>query len=154
MKYFLIVLLLALVSCGGNTPEPAPETFTIQITPGAALLTKTGETKALTAKVLNSSGNAVDKTVTWASSNPETVQISSDGVITALKDVGSSQITASAGTQKSVPTLVTVIETLPNTILLTDSQIVGEIVAVRQYCSEQRNKTTGRKSVIGTTCGQ
>jgi hypothetical protein len=130
MKNVLILLLLVLVSCGGNTPEPTPETFSIQITPGAALLTKTGETKALTAKVVNSSGNVVDKPITWTSSNPETVQISSDGVITAFKDVGSSQIVASIENQKSVPILVTVIETLPNTILLTDKQIVGEVVAV------------------------
>jgi hypothetical protein len=130
MKNVLLMLLLILVSCGGNTPEPTPETLTVQITPGAALLTKTGETKALTAKVLNSSGNVVEKAITWTSSNPETVQISSDGVITALKDVGSSQIMASAGNQKSIPLLVTVIETLPNTILLTDSQIVGTVVAV------------------------
>jgi Bacterial Ig-like domain (group 2) len=130
MRNFLIMLLLVLVSCGGNTPEPTPETFTIQITPGAALLTKTGETKALTAKVLNSSGNAVDKTVTWTSSNPETVQISSDGVITALKDLGSSQITASLGEDKSLPLVVMVAQPTPGAVLVPDAQILTEPKAV------------------------
>jgi uncharacterized repeat protein (TIGR01451 family) len=126
MKNILILLLLVLVSCGGNTPEPTPETFSIQITPGAALLTKTGETKALTAKVVNSSGNVVDKVITWTSSNPETVQISSDGVITALRDLGSSQIVASVGAAKSAPALVSLAEPAAGVVLLTDSQVRGD----------------------------
>jgi uncharacterized repeat protein (TIGR01451 family) len=126
MKNILILLLLVLISCGGNTPEPTPETLTIQITPGAALLTKTGETKALTAKVFNSSGDAVEKTVTWTSSNPNDVQISSDGVITALKDLGSSQITASVGASKSAPALVSLAEPAAGVVLLTDLQVRGD----------------------------
>jgi hypothetical protein len=135
MRNFLILLLLALVSCGGNTPEPTPETFTIQITPGAALLTKTGETKALTAKVLNSSGNAVDKAITWTSSNPETVQISSDGVITALKDLGSSQITASVGEVKSLPATALIAQPVDGAVLVSDAQVLS---TAQESIPEQR----------------
>jgi uncharacterized repeat protein (TIGR01451 family) len=126
----LIVSVLVLVGCGGNTPEPTPETFTIQITPGAALLTKSGETKALTAKVLNSSGNAVDKTVTWTSSNPNDVQISSDGVITALKDLGASQIVAEFAGIKSAPVLVSVAQPATGVTLISDAQVRGEATLV------------------------
>lgn len=123
----LIVSVLILVGCGGNTPEPTPETFSIQITPGAALLTKTGETKTLTAKVLNSSGNTVDKTITWTSSNPNDVQISSDGVITALKDLGSSQITASVGAVQSDAAVVTIAQPIAGAVLVSDADIVSAL---------------------------
>jgi hypothetical protein len=123
----LIVSVLTLVACGGNTPEPTPESFTIQITPGAALLTKSGETKALTAKVLNSSGNAVDKPITWRSSNPNDVQISSDGVITALKDLGSSQITASVGAVQSDAAVVTIAQPITGAVLVPDADIVSAL---------------------------
>jgi hypothetical protein len=135
MKNILILLLLVLVSCGGNTPEPTPETFSIQITPGAALLTKTGETKALTAKVVNSSGNVVDKPITWTSSNPEMVQISSDGVITALKEVGSSQITASVDTVKSLPATALIAQPVDGAALVSDTQVLS---TAQEFVPNQR----------------
>jgi hypothetical protein len=127
MKNVLLMLLLILMSCGGNTPEPTPETLTVQITPGAALLTKTGETKALTAKVFNSSGNVVEKAITWTSSNPNDVQISSDGVITALKDLGSSQITASVGAVQSDAAVVTIAQPITGAVLVPDADIVSAL---------------------------
>ncbi|MDE6279211.1 MAG: C10 family peptidase, partial [Paramuribaculum sp.] len=55
---------------------------------------KVGETAALTATVLPD--NATDKTVTWASSNPDVATVNADGVITAVA-VGEAVITATCG---------------------------------------------------------
>jgi Bacterial Ig-like domain (group 2) len=136
--FAIVVTSLTLAACGGSNPnspaasaiEATAETFTIQITPGAALLTKSGETKALTARVLNANGNEVQKPVTWTSSNPSEVQISNTGVITAQKDLGASQIIAQVEGFKSAPMLVSVAQPAAGVTLIKDAQVRGEATLV------------------------
>ena len=55
------------------------------------------------------------------------IQISSDGVITALKNLGSSQIIASVGSVQSDAMLVTIAQPISGAVLIPDAEIVSDL---------------------------
>lgn len=96
-------LLLGLVlfstsACGDGGPtEPDPVATTISVTPGTANLEALGSTTQFSAAVRDQSGQAMSGiSVNWSSSNPSVASVSSNGLATAAS-VGSTTITATAG---------------------------------------------------------
>jgi alpha-tubulin suppressor-like RCC1 family protein len=90
------------------------------------LLTETGQTKALSARVLDSTGREITATVSWESTQPGQISVTSAGQVTALGDGGSGQITARVGELRSAPLMVFHSQVPAGSLLLTDAQIVGE----------------------------
>src|SRR5690606_16590344 len=68
--------------------------------------------------------------VTWQSSNPSTVSVSNDGLATAGAGRGSAQITAMAQGIRSQPALAFVASPAAGVVLIPDSMIVTDPVAV------------------------
>ncbi|WP_310566672.1 hypothetical protein [Hydrogenophaga sp.] len=129
----LLMILVAsslLTACGGGgagadaTATPAR----VDITTSAVLLTEPGQTKVLSARVLDSQGRDMTATVAWESTQPGQISVDSAGLVTALGEGGSAQITARVGGLKSAPLLVFHSRVPEGTLLLTDAQIVGEPV--------------------------
>lgn len=122
------LLSLALAACGGGAApdEPTASPARVEILDGAALLTETGQTRALTARVLDSQGREITATVAWESSRPENVGVSASGELTAVGSGGSSQITARVGNLRSAPMLAVHTPVAAGAVLLTDEQIVGD----------------------------
>lgn len=137
-RQFLFGLLMILVAslltaCGGGGSTSIADTATptptqVVITTSAVLLTETGQTKALSARVLDSQGREMTTTVAWESTQPGQISVDSAGQVTALGEGGSAQITARVGELKSAPLLVFHSRVPAGTLLLTDAQIVGEPV--------------------------
>lgn len=129
----LLMILVAsslLTACGGGG-SGADATATpsrVDITTSAVLLTETGQTKVLSARVLDSQGRDMTATVAWESTQPGQISVDSAGLVTALGEGGSAQITARVGGLKSAPLLVFHSRVPAGTLLLTDAQIVGEPV--------------------------
>jgi hypothetical protein len=123
---------LLATACGGggsaSSAEAAAAPARVEITTKAVLLTETGQTKTLSARVLDSTGKEITATVDWESTQPGQISVNSAGQVTALGDGGSGQITARVGALKSAPLMVFHSKVPTGTLLLTDTQIVGEPV--------------------------
>jgi sugar lactone lactonase YvrE len=102
-----------------------PAIARVKITPAAALLTTTGETRLLSAQALDASGSALPGNVTWTSSKPEIVAVDGEGRITAGAAVGSAQIVARADGIDSAPAMVAVARPAAGAILVRDSQVAS-----------------------------
>ncbi len=122
------LLSLALAACGGGAApdEPTASPARVEILDGAALLTETGQTRALTARVLDSQGREITATVAWESSRPDNVGVSVNGELIAQGTGGVSQITARVGNLRSAPMLAVHTSVAAGALLLTDEQIVGD----------------------------
>lgn len=112
------------------TVTERPPVARLKITPGAVLLTDTGESRLLSARAFDASGNPRPATVTWTSSRPEIVQVDGEGRITAGASVGSAQIVAQADGIDSEPAMVAVARPAPGAVLVRDSQVVSPPEAV------------------------
>lgn len=120
-------MLLAACGGGGDTSTLAVATpAKVEIVNGAALLTEAGQTKALSARVLDSQGREITATVAWESSRPQNVGVSASGELSAQGTGGVSQITARVGDLRSAPMLAVHTPVAAGAVLLTDEQIVGE----------------------------
>ena len=138
----LLFSALLLAGCSDSTgpddpggPGPGPgggsgSSARVVITPGALLLTAAGETMQLTATVLDAAGQPVQTNVTWHSSDPAAVHVSSDGLATASGGLGSAQITAVAQGVTSVPALALVASTVAGVVSVPDSLILTDPVAI------------------------
>jgi hypothetical protein len=102
----------------------------VVIEPGAVLLTAAGETMQLEATVYDAAGKPVQATVTWQSNDPGTIGVSSGGLATATAGLGSAQITAVAQGVTSEPALALVARPTSGVVLIPDSLIVTDPVAV------------------------
>lgn len=122
------LLSLALAACGGGAApdEPTASPARVEILDGAALLTEAGQTRALSARVLDSQGREITATVAWESSRPDSVGVSVNGELIAQGTGGVSQITARVGNLRSAPMLALHTPVAAGAVLLTDEQIVGE----------------------------
>ncbi len=125
-RFSLIVFaclgLLVLSTCGGDGPtkpiqppspppvQPVPTRITI--TPAAPTLTTIGQTLKLTASVLDQNGQPITSAnVLWSSSNTTVVSVSTQGLVTAVRN-GTVQITARSGSASAaINVKVTVINT-------------------------------------------
>jgi uncharacterized repeat protein (TIGR01451 family) len=136
--FVMFLLLGILVGCGGGggggdggTSTPAaPQVARLEITPSGAMLTKAGETQAFSAKAFDAENHQVQANITWTSSNPANAAVDSSGKVTAVSDLGSTQIVVQVGDLKSAPALITVAQPAPGVILLTDAQVIGEPMLV------------------------
>lgn len=131
LRALFTILLTTLVACGGGgsgspSTDASGTPASVEITTQAVLLTETGQTKALSARVLDSTGREITATVSWESTQPGQISVNSAGQVTALGDGGSGQITARVGELRSAPLLVFHSQVPAGTLLLTDAQIVGE----------------------------
>jgi len=96
----------------------------VAISPAAVLLTEVGASRKLAAQAYDAAGIPSGGSTTWASNDPATVEIASDGTLTARAS-GSAQITASVNGVSSAPVLVVVATPAAGAILVDDEQIVG-----------------------------
>lgn len=110
-----LLLLLPIVSCGGDDvePEPVPVATTVEITPDSVELLSSGATTGLNAVVRDQNGKAMpDASVTWAGSNPAVFTLEVAGLIATVTAVanGMGTVTATVG-QASGTASVTVVQT-------------------------------------------
>jgi len=102
--------------------------YSIIISPKAILFTESGQSSHLNATVYNKQGNMVDLDLTWSSSNPQVVSVNKNGLISSIAPVGSATITASSGNSVSNSVTVIVAEPAVDSVLISDNQVVGEVV--------------------------
>ena len=96
VRLLLLISFSTLVSCVEKGPAEIPvSSVTINKT---TIQMKMGETETLTVTVTPS--NATEKEVLWTSSNPDVVDVDTEGVLTANK-VGKATITAEVGGVKA-----------------------------------------------------
>jgi hypothetical protein len=87
-------LLITVSACGGGTEPSVPANVALNST--SLSFTAIGETQQLLATVTDRSGNRLDATITWSSSNPGIASVTSTGLVTSQAS-GSTQVTATAG---------------------------------------------------------
>jgi hypothetical protein len=102
----------------------------LEVVPGTLLLPGIGQTMALTTRAYDADGRPTVAQVTWESSRPASVAVSTTGTATAVIGAGSAQITASAGNVRSGPALALVAPVPDGAQLVADAQVIGEIVPV------------------------
>jgi hypothetical protein len=126
----LLIVLLALAgllaACPVQPPTPPqPKLARIEVNPAALLLTKAGDSQVLTAKVFDDQGKEMPATgLTWSSSNPAAVTVGADGKVTAVGNLGSSQISAQVGGVKG-SVIAVIAHPVAGAALVADAQIVG-----------------------------
>lgn len=150
------VLALA-IACGDGT-GPGPIGGAVQrlaIVPGALLLTAPGDTVSLRVVGIEADGDTISlaDAVTWQSSQPGMVAVSDVGVATAGA-FGSSVITAQSGALTSAPVLALVAQPAGGALLVSDAQVVGDIVPVDPLAPyepgwEYRVRLRGVSPVVG-----
>jgi hypothetical protein len=109
----------------GNAPVAS-----IEVTPSTLLLTGSGQTRALSVRVLDADGLPTRADVSWSTSNAGAVSVDADGVATAVAALGSAQIVAQADGVSSLPALALVATPAPGAVLVDDSLVVGDVTAV------------------------
>lgn len=120
-----LVSLSLLLACGGPTEPPGPTLSRIEIGSGGILFTGIGGSRQLSATAYSSTGAEMpDVEVSWHSTNPSAVVVTSSGVVSASADVGSAQIIARSGSVSSAPILVMVAELVEGAVTVSDSQVV------------------------------
>jgi Bacterial Ig-like domain (group 2) len=118
----LVGLALLLSAC--TNPPAQPKIARIQVSPAALLLTKVGESQILTATVFDDQGNEVKTDVTWTSSKPAAVNVSANGKVTAVSNLGSAQISVQVSNVKE-SVIAVIAQPVAGAVLVTDSQISG-----------------------------
>lgn len=105
----VLFALIVLTSCGhggGTGPDTSSSVpARVVVTPGADTLTWITATRQMSASVLNSTGLALNMTVTWSSSASSVATVSSSGMVTAV-GVGRVNIVAKAGSISGSAALV------------------------------------------------
>ena len=134
VQLITILLSLFLTACGGGGggASGAPQDTriaSIRIVPGAVMLTRVGEQRALRAQAYNAAGEELDATFTWSTSHPDQVAIDENGMLTA-QTFGSAEIKATAEGVVSASALALVALPAANARLVADEQIVGDLVPV------------------------
>ncbi len=132
--WFGLIFMFGLAACNDTTPTPPPppsgNVVKLEISPNALLFTQLGEKQQLKARAFNASGQEVNGEVTWTSSRPEQVSISTTGELEAKVALGATQIVAQVGNIKSAPMLVSVAQPAAGVQLITDAQIKSDPTVV------------------------
>ena len=98
-----VSLALLFIACGGGDstapppppPPPPPSVATVDVTPNAGTL-EVGRTQQLTAVARDAQGNALNRQITWSTSNSAVATVSIAGLVSAVTAGGPVQITATA----------------------------------------------------------
>ena len=101
----MVVLLVGLVRCGGETPtvviQPeAPVPTTIEVSPSPLLLFSLGGSVQATATVLDQFGDVMTTPVVWTSSADSVAAVDAQGLIT-IRRVGTAVVRVTAGSAMS-----------------------------------------------------
>jgi hypothetical protein len=148
-QIILAVTLLVITACGGGGSPQQPKVARVEITSGTALFMASGQSSQFQARAFDGQNKPIETVFTWISSNPTEISLSSTGEAVALVDLGSSAITAQAEGIKSAPIVAVVAKPADGTVLLTDSQILGDIQIVTNDSLNPFNSTL--KIKLGAT---
>jgi len=101
------------------------------IVPGALLLPAPGDTAGLRVVGITANGDTteVDDAVSWTSSHPGIVVVSTAGIATA-QALGAAVVTAQAGGLTSSPILALVAQPTAGALLVSDDQVIGGLTPV------------------------
>ena len=145
-----VVAMLAFVgACGGGTSPAASvdagpvadvdarptAVVRVKIAPAALLFTASGQEHLLVAEALDIAGQPIAGVVTWTSSDPAQVTVSSDGLVRSVVGIGSAQVFAEVEGVRSPLLQVIVVEAKAGAVLVSDAQVVevGAIDAGGEY---------------------
>ena len=121
---FLLLIFLALTTCGKDSPTGPPTPSSITVTPASATLTAIGQTIQLHAGVVDRNGKAIaGASVTWTSSNASVASVSPSGLVTAHQTgtttikATSSGVSGQAIVKVETPVVTGIILTAADTLL-------------------------------------
>jgi hypothetical protein len=125
-----LLIVAALAGCGGGGSSSAPPVVaTVEVVQSALLLQRVGASAQLAAVAKDSDGNPVDVPIAWRSGKPAEVAVDAAGKVTAAAANGSSQVVAVAQGIESAPTLVVVTQPVAGAVLVSDAQVLGDVIA-------------------------
>ena len=106
LRYLLASTVIALLfACGGDPTGPSPSPTTVSISPTSSILDALGASVQFTAQVRDQNGQTMTgQSVTWSSSSTSVATVSSGGLATAVA-VGTTTISASAGSVSGTASL-------------------------------------------------
>lgn len=144
-RLVIATVLAALVLAGCSSGAGPSKVASLEVTPGALLFMRSGETATLSATAFDASGAPVDATITWSSSDPSVVAVEPDGTIRIQADLGSASITATADGVDSFPASIVVAQPVAGAVLIADEQVVARPVPVEGTSDpiRQRVELTG-----------
>jgi hypothetical protein len=99
----------------------------LELVPASLLLQRAGDQRLVEAYQVDGAGRRTRVRPAWQSSNASQVRVDANGMVTALTDGSSAQLTASANGLTAAPALVLVATPAADAQLVTDAQVVGEI---------------------------
>jgi hypothetical protein len=125
-----LLMVAALAGCGGGGSTAAPPVVaTVEVAQSALLLQRAGESAQLAAVARDRDGNPVDVPIAWRSGKPAEVAVDAAGKVSAAVANGSSQIVAVAQGIESAATLVVVTQPVAGAVLVSDAQVLGDVIA-------------------------
>jgi alpha-tubulin suppressor-like RCC1 family protein len=129
--------LVLLTACGGSgSDSPGPVTR-LEVSPSAILLSSAAPTQTVKVRAFDTNGAEVTNApISFTSSQPAQISVSTDGTVTAVAPIGSAFVTATSGSISSQPLVAASVETLPGSVLVSDAQVI-----------------TGPQPVAGTVVG-
>lgn len=108
-------------SVSDDTSAPEATVHHILIEPAGALLTAAGESAELTATAYDAEGNPMDVELSWFTEDPD-VEVA-DGLVTALSDVGSAQVFATAEGVTSPGAFILLADPVEGAVLVPDAAV-------------------------------
>ena len=123
LSHLLILIFLALTTCGKDSPTGPPTPSSVTVTPASATLTAIGQTIQLYGVVDRNGKTIAGASVTWTSSNATVASVSPGGLVTAHQ-TGTATITATSSgvsgqavVKVETPVVAGIILTTPDTLL-------------------------------------
>jgi hypothetical protein len=125
----LLSAIVLLAACGGDGPtEPPPggEAVALVVAPAALLFPAAGEQQQLKAYLVDADGTRTEVTAAFTSSNEAVAAVTAGGLATGGSSIGSARIVATSAGLTSVPVLALRATPVTGTLLVADSQVVGD----------------------------
>src|SRR5688500_1581318 len=97
----------------GGGPITGPERVTVSPTLDSLLI---GQSKLLTARVVDQQGAAVMREVSWSSVEPSIASVATDGLVTAVSR-GTARVVARAGNAADTALIVVIADLIPFQVL-------------------------------------
>ncbi len=132
MRKLLILALLMLGFTACPVTTTTPKVVRVEITGGAGLFTALGQTSLLKATAYDDQNKVIDSSFSWTSSNPSEISVSASGEARAEVELGSSAVSAETAGIKSAPVILVAAKPSDGAVLLSDSQILGNVEVISQ----------------------